>query len=85
MESCEQNSYGRMRIIGGINPEGFTFVLEPGRSLQSPEAVMTYSDTGFGGVSSRMHAFVRRHIVRGLWADRERPVLLNSWEAAYLI
>lgn len=83
MESCEQNSYGRMRIIGGINPEGFTFVLEPGRSLQSPEAVMTYSDTGFGGVSSRMHAFVRRHIVRGLWADRERPVLLNSWEAAY--
>lgn len=83
MESCEQNSYGRMRIIGGINPEGFTFVLEPGMSLQSPEAVMTYSDTGFGGVSSRMHAFVRRHIVRGLWADRERPVLLNSWEAAY--
>ena len=83
MESCEQNSYGRMRIIGGINPEGFTFVLEPGMSLQSPEAVMTYSDTGFGGVSSRMHVFVRRHIVRGLWADRERPVLLNSWEAAY--
>lgn len=83
MESCEQNSYGRMRIIGGINPEGFTFVLGPGMSFQSPEAVMTYSDTGFGGVSSRMHAFVRRHIVRGLWADRERPVLLNSWEAAY--
>lgn len=83
MESCEQNSYGRMRILSGINPESFTFVLEPGQTLQSPEAVMTYSDAGFGGVSSRMHAFVRRHIVRGCWADRERPVLLNSWEAAY--
>lgn len=83
MESCEQNSYGRMRILSGINPEGFSFALEPGQSFQSPEAVMTYSDTGFGGVSSHMHAFVRRHIVRGHWADRERPVLLNSWEAAY--
>ena len=83
MESCEQNSYGRMRILSGINPEGFLFALEPGQSFQSPEAVMTYSDSGFGGVSSHMHAFVRRHIVRGHWADRERPVLLNSWEAAY--
>ena len=83
MESCEQNSYGRMRILSGINPEGFSFVLEPGQLLQSPEAVMTYSDSGFGGVSSHMHAFVRRHIVRGYWADRDRPVLLNSWEAAY--
>ena len=83
MESCEQNSYGRMRILSGINPEGFSFALEPGQSFQSPEAVMTYSDSGFGGVSSHMHAFVRRHIVRGHWADRERPVLLNSWEAAY--
>lgn len=83
MESCEQNSYGRMRILSGINPEGFSFALEPGQSFQSPEAVMTYSDSGFGGVSSHMHAFVRRHIVRDHWADRERPVLLNSWEAAY--
>lgn len=72
-----------MRILSGINPEGFSFALEPGQSFQSPEAVMTYSDSGFGGVSSHMHAFVRRHIVRGHWADRERPVLLNSWEAAY--
>lgn len=83
MESCEQNSYGRMRILSGVNPDGFSFALEPGQTFQSPEAVMTYSASGLGGISSHMHAFVRRHIVRGYWADRERPVLLNSWEAAY--
>ena len=27
--------------------------------------------------------FVREHIVRGEWKHRVRPVLLNSWEAAY--
>ena len=30
-----------------------------------------------------MHAFVRECIVRGSWKKKERPVLLNSWEAAY--
>ena len=30
-----------------------------------------------------MHRFVSEHILRGEWAKMERPVLLNSWEAAY--
>jgi alpha-galactosidase len=30
-----------------------------------------------------MHEFIRKHIVRGEWRDKERPVLLNSWEANY--
>lgn len=46
---------------------------------------MTYSDKGFNAMSRNMHDFVRKHIVRGQWQYKERPVLLNSWEAAYLI
>ena len=30
-----------------------------------------------------MHAFVREHIVRGYWKKKERPILINSWEAMY--
>lgn len=82
-ESCDVNAYGRLRVLSGICPDGFSWVLEPGASFQSPEAVMTYSSDGFRGMSRAMHAFVKRHVVRGRWADRERPVLLNSWEAAY--
>lgn len=82
-EACEINSYGRMRIVAGINPDTFGWKLESGETFQTPEAVMTYSGAGFSGISRHMHRFVRRHIVRGYWADRERPVLLNSWEAAY--
>ena len=44
---------------------------------------MTYSDKGYNGMSQRMHEFVRQCIVRGVWKDKVRPVLLNSWEAAY--
>lgn len=33
--------------------------------------------------NSLMHRFVKEHIVRGIWAKKERPVLLNNWEATY--
>ena len=44
---------------------------------------MTYSPYGFNGMSRIMHEFVRECIVRGKWKHKVRPVLLNSWEAAY--
>ena len=52
-------------------------------AFETPEAVMTYSRKGYNGMSQHMHAFVREHIVRGEWKKKVRPVLLNSWEAAY--
>ena len=81
--AVEVNAYGKTRIISGIQPEVFSFQLRKGESFESPEAVMTYSDHGFSGQSENMHRFVREHIVRGVWKNRNRPVLLNSWEALY--
>lgn len=83
MEAVDVNSFGRVRAVSGINPENFSFVLEPGDCFESPEAVMTFSSGGMGGVSQNMHHFIKEHIIRGAWAKKERPVLLNSWEAAY--
>ena len=34
-------------------------------------------------MSAHFHDFINRHIVRGAWQDRERPVLLNNWEAHF--
>ena len=82
-EAVEVSAYGKTRVVSGINPQGFRFLLSPGDVFEAPEAVMTYSDRGFGGQSRSMHAFVREHIVRGAWKHKPRPVLLNSWEASY--
>ena len=81
--AVEVNAYGKTRIVSGIQPDGFRFLLQEGEALEAPEAVMTYSDGGFAGQSANMHRFVRRHIVRGFWKNKTRPVLLNSWEACY--
>ena len=82
-ECCEVNSYGKLRFVSGINPNSFEYRLEVGEELEAPESVMTFSPNGFNGMSQRMHSFVRNCIVRGTWKKKLRPVLLNSWEAAY--
>ncbi len=77
------NAFGKTRMVTGINPRQFRFLLPPGVEFETPEALMSYSDKGFNGLSRNFHRFINDHIVRGCWKDRERPVLLNSWEACY--
>lgn len=83
---CEMVNVGgfyKTRFLSGINPTGFEWVLATGESFETPEAVMTFSAAGFRGISLNMQHFVKRHIVRGHFKDKVRPILLNSWEAAY--
>ena len=81
--AVELSSLGKVRVINGFQPENFSFLRLPGESFEAPEAVLTYSDRGYTGMSHNMHHFIRNHIIRGEWKHRERPVLLNSWEANY--
>ena len=82
-EAAEVSPYGKTRLVTGINPRSFSWNLEPGEDLEAPEAFFTWSGQGFNGMSGQLHRFIREHIVRGQWKKKERPVLLNSWEAAY--
>ncbi len=81
--AMQVNSMGKLRILQGIHPHNFMFRLAPADSFEAPEAVMTFSPMGYNTMSQNLHYFVRHHIVRGEWRDKERPVLLNSWEANY--
>ena len=82
--ACTQvSAFFKTRVVQGVNPSGFRYILESGETFEAPEAVMTYSDYGFSGQTRNMHRFVRDHILRGEWGNKERPVLLNSWEASY--
>ncbi len=80
----ETTTYGQVRVASGVNPTGFAWTLGAGARLETPEAVMTFSRGGVGGVAGNFHGFVGRHIVRGQWATRERPVKLNTWESTFM-
>lgn len=82
-EALETGPYDKSRLVSGINPRGFSWQLEPGECFESPEGAMTFGGEGLSELSHHIHDFVRKHIVRGYWQDKERPVLINSWEANY--
>jgi alpha-galactosidase len=80
---AEVDQYATTRVSMGINPFDFTWLLEPGQSFQTPEVVMVYSDEGLGGMSRTYHRLYRTRLCRGEHRDRERPILVNNWEATY--
>jgi alpha-galactosidase len=81
--SVSPGSNGGIRVMSGINPTEFNWYLESGEVFDTPEAVFSYSDSGFNILSQRFHHFIQKHIVRGTWQNKQRPVLINSWEAHY--
>ena len=82
-EAAEVSGFYKTRFVSGINPIDFAWKLEAKDSFDAPEAVMTFSDKGYRGISFNMHDFVREHIVRSKFKSSPRPLLINSWEAAY--
>lgn len=45
---------------------------------------MVYSGDGLNGMSQAFHQLYRTRLARGYWRDRERPILINNWEATYM-
>lgn len=84
LASAEVDTMGTTRIMVGIHPEGFSWPLAAGESFQTPEAVLVYSDRGLNGMSQVFHQLFRTRLARGWWRDRERPILINNWEATYM-
>lgn len=81
--AVERSPRDFVRIVSGIQPQGFCWRLPAGEIFRAPEAVMTFSNEGLNGLSGNFHRFVRQHILRGNWKEKPRPVLLNNWEAYF--
>lgn len=81
--AAEMDQFEKVRMSIGIAPEQFSWTLEPGGQFATPEAILTYSDRGLGQMSRNLHDLYRDHLIRSRYLHQARPVLLNSWEAAY--
>ncbi len=83
MCEAEKDQYEQTRIMMGLQEDLFHYPLMPEETLSVPETILCYSDKGFGELSVKYHRCIREHICRGYYSDRPRPILINSWEAAY--
>ena len=83
LAQVEVDGFATTRVNLGINPFEFSWALEAGASFQAPEAVLAYSPAGLGDLSRGLHRLYRTRLSRGPHRDRERPILVNNWEATY--
>ncbi|WP_078410212.1 alpha-galactosidase [Priestia abyssalis] len=83
LAQAEVDQFRNTRVTIGINPFDFNWKLEPGEAFQTPEAVLVYSSNGLGEMSRTFHELYQTRLVRGAYRDRERPILVNNWEATY--
>ncbi|MDO4740183.1 MAG: alpha-galactosidase [Eubacteriales bacterium] len=80
---CDSDCYAAARLQAGLHPDTFCWELSQGGSFHTPEAILVYSHEGLNGMSQRFHKLFLERLARGNWKDKERPVLLNTWEACY--
>ncbi|WP_273832050.1 alpha-galactosidase [Guptibacillus sedimenti] len=83
LAQAEVDHYDVTRVQLGIHPLGFQWHLSPGETFQTPEAIMAYSEQGMNGMSQTFHRLYRHQLIREQWKNKERPVLINNWEATY--
>lgn len=83
LAQAEVGAHDTTRVLLGIHPDDFDWKLEPGETFQTPEAVMVYTDRGLNDLSQTFHRLYQKRLARGYWRDRERPILINNWEATY--
>ena len=83
LAGVEVDNYHVSRVQIGIHPDCFEWTLQQGESFETPEAVYVYSEDGLNGMSQAFHTLFNRHLVRGKYRMKERPILINNWEATY--
>ena len=68
-------------LSAGINEDNSEYHLKKGETFATPVLALTYSDEGLSGASRNFHKWGRKYkLAHG---DKERKILLNSWEGVY--
>ena len=78
-----KDQFGQTRALMGLQDEMFSYPLAEGEIFYTPEVLLTFSGSGMNLLSQNLHRCIRQHICRGKYKESVRPVLVNSWEAAY--
>lgn len=85
LTEAELDQYDQLRLVMGIHPKQFVYEIKPKEVFEAPEVVMAFTEHGFTGLTHLYHDFYRTNLCRSKFVSEvQRPVLINSWEAAFM-
>lgn len=80
---AEVDQYKQTRMQMGLSENKFSYAIEQGESITSPEVIMSFSEHGLSELSDNLHRCIRENVIRGKYKDLPHPVVFNSWEASF--
>ncbi len=84
LAEAELDQYDQARLVMGVNDRLFSYHLAPGEDFDTPAVLMTYTHKGLARMSHNYHNFFRTNLNKSKFIrDVRRPVLINTWEAAF--
>ena len=84
LAEAELDQYDQARLVMGINDRLFSWDVAPGDDFETPAVLMTYTHKGLTRMSQNYHNFFRTNMNRSRFVrDVRRPILINTWEAAF--
>lgn len=83
LAQAEVDEYSVTRLQIGIDSFQFSWCLKPNETFQTPEAILAYTSEGLNQLSQTFQKLYTTRLARGYWRDKERPILINNWEATY--
>ena len=78
-----RDPYRATRLQAGLSEHLLRYPVDPGKTFVVPEAILSFSATGFSDLSIRLADCIRDHLMRGPYKHKATPILLNSWEGCY--
>lgn len=79
--SVEQDQAQQVRVTGGPNAFDFAYLLQEGKTFETPVFYGGFSEEGMGGASRLLHRYETDFLLPHHPQEKIRPVLYNSWEA----
>ena len=84
LAEAELDQYDQARLVMGINDRLFSYSVGPGEFFDTPAVLMTYTHKGLTRMSHNYHHFIRHNLNSSKFVSEvRRPVLINTWEAAF--
>lgn len=78
----EEDQFGQKRMAMGLSKDYFSYPVEKGETFYAPEVMMSYSAQGLSHLSHNLHLGMKKYLIRDPQPGL-KPILINSWEAAY--
>lgn len=83
LAEAEIDQYDQTRLLLGINTKQFDYEVAADETFETPEVIMTFTEAGLTGLSHTYHDFFRSNMCKSKFVHEQRPILINTWEAAF--